>query len=213
VHATIVAGDPAQQSAALENLHSYDWILFTSKRTVTRFAALLHEHGKTFDSGQRLAAVGARTAQAMREHGWRVDFISEVADGRSFGDAMRKRLNDGPVRILFPCGARASNELEAALDGPAVAFERLVCYDTVESPDLAAQVETLPSPDVIVFTSPSAVHILLSRRPAEPHTKVVSIGPATTECLLGHGFPIVWEAVDRSMPGLAAEVVDGLNAN
>ncbi|MEW5875372.1 MAG: hydroxymethylbilane synthase [Candidatus Zixiibacteriota bacterium] len=213
VHAMIEAGDPQQQSASLKNLTAYDWVLFTSQKTVARFAALLKQHGASFQSGQRLAAVGSRTAKAMRDQGWRVDFISEVADGKSFGEAMRARLRDTNARILFPCGAKASNDLEDSIGGSGLDFERLVCYDTVESPSLAPQLERLAEPHLIVFTSPSAVDILLSRRRATRNTTVVSIGPATTDRLLSHGFPIVWETVDRSMTGLAAEVNSGLSAD
>ncbi|MBI5867380.1 MAG: uroporphyrinogen-III synthase [candidate division Zixibacteria bacterium] len=88
-------------------------------------------------------------------------------------------------------------------------MERFVCYDTIQHPDLEQTLLALPDPDVVVFTSPSAVKFLLACRTLPMHIHAVSIGPSTTDALIAAGFPLVWEAVDRSLEGLA-EVVHGL---
>jgi len=205
----IRAGSREQQVQVMANLGQYQWAFFTSQTTVSEFADLLREAGVTLPPQIRIAAVGNRTARAIKHQGWRLDFISEVADALSLGEqfAAHPDATSGP--ILFPCGAKASADLEATASESGLRLDRLVCYDTVEHPDLPQTVMALPEPHAVVFTSPSAAKFLMARRALPTHIPVVSIGPSTTDALIAAGFPIVWEAVDRSLKGLA-EVVHGL---
>lgn len=211
---TVPAGKPQEQANVIRDLHSCDWIIFTSQNAVAHFAHLLTKHAQALTQRQHLAAVGEQTARAMREQGWSPEFVSEVADGRSLGETLLPLIlesgADANPRVLFPCSVRASHDLQSALAG--VTFVRFECYDTREHPDLAETLPRTPEPGVIVFTSPSAVDILLSRRTVDREAVVVSIGPATTDTLLAQGFPLVWEPAERSMAGLA-RMINGLYAD
>jgi len=205
----VKAGSPEQHKQALSRLASYGWIFFTSQTTVTEFARLMQEAGASLSPQTMIAAVGNKTARAIKHQGWRLDFVSEVADAESLGKQFVAHPKAATGTILFPCGAKASADLEKIALGGGLLLERLVCYDTIEHPDLAQTLLALPDPDAAVFTSPSAVKFLVARRALPSHIPVVSIGPSTTDTLVAAGFPIVWEAVDRSLKGLA-EVVHGL---
>lgn len=219
VFVAVDAGDGESQKTAMTGLGSYDWIIFTSQITVLQFANLMDEHGSAFSPQNRLAAIGAKTARAMKEQGWKVDFVSDVPDARSLSEAFKAYLSDtsdsdsnSRPHILFPCSAKASHELESAAEKGGFDLDRLVCYDTIAHPDLKQSIGAQPQPDIVVFTSPSAAEFLLAESSLDPETAVVSIGPATTEYLLSRGFPLVWEAANRSMEGLA-EVIHGLLAD
>lgn len=219
VFVAVDAGDPDTQRRAMAGLNAYDWIIFTSQITVLQFANLMDQHGSAFTTQNRLAAIGAKTARAMKEQGWKVDFVSDVPDAVSLSEAFRAHLSgtsQGDVNskqhMLFPCSAKASHELESAAEKGGFELDRLVCYDTVAHPDLNSSISAQPQPDIVVFTSPSAAEFLLAESSLAPETAVVSIGPATTEYLLSRGFPLVWEAANRSMEGLA-EVIHGLLAD
>jgi len=203
------AGSTEQQAQVMTNLAKYQWAFFTSQTTVSEFANLLKEAGASLPAHTRIAAVGNRTARAIKHQGWRLDFVSEVADAVSLGDQFAAHPDSSAGPILFPCGAKASADLEATASESGLHLERVVCYDTIEHPDLTQTVMALTDPDTVVFTSPSAVKFLMARRPLLTHIPVVSIGPSTTDALVAAGFPIVWEAADRSLKGLA-EVVHGL---
>jgi hydroxymethylbilane synthase len=219
VFCAVDAGDDDSKKQAVTGLESYDWIIFTSQITVLQFATLMAKHQAQFTARTRLAAIGAKTARSMKEQGWKADFVSDVADAVSLGEAFMAHLADSSKaddkshpRILFPCSAKASHELESAAEKSGFALEQLVCYDTVAHPDLKQTIAAQLQADIVVFTSPSAAEFLLAENNLTHETVVVSIGPATSEYLLAHGFPLVWEAADRSMEGLA-EVIHGLIAH
>jgi hydroxymethylbilane synthase len=209
VFLAVRAGSPELRTQVMTGLAKYAWVLFTSQTTVTEFAGVMRDTGASLSPQTHIAAVGNKTARAIKHQGWRLDFVSETPDARSLGEQFISYVHDSADPILFPCGAKASADLEAIASESGLHLERLVCYDTVEHPDLALTLMALPDPDAAVFTSPSAVNFLMARRALPTHIPVVSIGPSTTDALVTAGFPIVWEAVDRSLEGLA-EVVHGL---
>lgn len=211
VFTAIEAGDPDQLKRTIQNLASYDWVMFTSQVTVREFHHLMNEYGVKWNNATRRAAVGKKTARAMGELGWKVDFVGDVADAVSLAEQFAQE-NKGQIgKVLFPCGQAAGNDLEAGLASSATQMERLVCYDMIPHPQLTSVIRGLPDPDAIVFTSPQAARFLLKERPLSKDTLAVSIGPATSETLLSLGCPMVYEAMDRSLEG-TAEVTRGIFA-
>ncbi len=209
VFSAIESGDPDSKKRAMDNLSSYDWIIFTSQITVREFKRLVDAHGANWSANIRIAAVGKKTARALSGLGWTTDFVGDVADAVSLAEQFALE-NQGQIgRVLFPCGNSASDDLELGLAAKGVQLERLVCYDMIPHSGLSSTVRALPDPDAIVFTSPQAVRFLLAERPLSKDTLAVSIGPATSEALLSLGCSLVYEALDRSLEG-TAEVIHGL---
>ena len=208
----VEAGDADRQKAVLNTLSNYNWIVFTSQVTVTRFQDMMAQHKVAFPESMRLAAVGRKTAGAMTDAGWRVDFTSHIADAESLGEEFLARHGEEALSMLFPCSAKAAQTLARTMSEGSVTLERLVCYDTVAHPDLAATVAALPGPDIVAFTSPSAVDFLLACESVGRELVPISMGPSTTARLRERGFAVVWEPADRSLEGLA-EVVHGLLAH
>jgi len=162
VFCAVDAGGHDSHLAVMAHLETYNWIIFTSQITVLQFAALMKKYETTLTPLTRLAAIGGKTKRAMEKQGWRVDFVSDVADAVSLGESFMVQLsatatdgNPSSARLLFPCSAKASHELEIAAAKSGINLERLVCYDTIEHPDLAQTVASLPQPDIVVFTSPA----------------------------------------------------------
>ncbi len=212
VFVAVESGDEKQQQEALTNLDRYHWIMFTSQVTVSRFKELLLASNQSIPDATKLGAIGRKTAAAMKREGWRTDFVSTVADAVSLGNEFVSKVTRDHVTILFPCSAKASDDFETTVGGSTMRFERLVCYDTVAHPNLKDTVSALPSPDIVVFTSPSASRFLLDTGAVPDDIVPISIGPSTTRALRERRFSIVWETVDRSLEGLA-EVTNGLLAH
>lgn len=211
VASATVAGDPEHQKRTMENLHVYDWVMFTSQSSVREFKRLMDAYGVAWDARTQRAAVGKKTAGAMAKLEWSADFVGDVADAGSLAQQFISE-QAGPVgKVLFPCGRLAGSELEAGLATLTAHFERLVCYDMIPHPQLKSAVRDASEPGAIVFTSQQAARLLLAERPALKNTMAVSIGPATSEVLLSLGCTLVYEALDRSLEG-TAEVIDGLFA-
>lgn len=208
----IESGDPKLQKQYLDDLASYDWVFFTSQVTVREFQRLTREHDAVLGDNTRIAAVGRKTAEAVRQSGWRVDFVADVADAFSLAEQFSHEHGGQIGRILFPCGQAASGELEGGLPEGVTRFDRMVCYDMIPHPDLKTVVADMADPDVIAFTSSQTARFLLAERTLSKGTVVLSIGQSTTETLLELGCPLVYEAMDRSLEGLA-EVINGLYAD
>lgn len=205
------AGSTNQQKNALADLDSYEWVMFTSQVSVREFKRLMDQHGATWSADTRRAAVGKKTARAMSELGWTVEFVGQVADAASLAEQFAFENRGEIGRVLFPCGVKAGNDLEVGLERSVARLERLECYDMDVHPDMVKTMAAAPDPAVIVFTSPLAARFILAERPLLKGCLAVSIGPATSEALLSLGCTLVYEASDRSLEG-TAEVINGLFA-
>ncbi len=203
------AGNSDQQKNALANLDSYEWVMFTSQVAVREFKRLMDQYGATWSDDTRRAAVGKKTARAMSELGWTVDFVGQIADAASLAEQFAFENRGEIGRVLFPCGTRAGNDLEVGLESAVTRLERFECYDMDVHPDLPGTMAVASSPNVTVFTSPQAARFLLAERPLLKDCLTVSIGPATSDTLLSLGCTLVYEAFDRSLEGIA-EVINGL---
>lgn len=175
---------------ALPVLHSlfnrhYDWLILTSKNAVEMF--FTHYPSVTFDY---LAAIGKKTAEALRERGYAVDFMPAEFNQEAFINESGSRLNG--CRILLPCSKDARPGLYHHLNQHAV-VERLDLYQPVVKEANVHQAHHLiinHQVDYVTFMSPSAVKGYFScynniERP------VIAIGPVTGNALRQMNQPFV----------------------
>ncbi|MBI5867379.1 MAG: hydroxymethylbilane synthase [candidate division Zixibacteria bacterium] len=62
----VPAGDPVQKARIASDMARYQWAFFTSQTTVTEFARLLSDAGVTLPAHVQIAAVGNKTARAIK---------------------------------------------------------------------------------------------------------------------------------------------------
>ena len=132
-----------------------------------------------------IAAIGPGTASALAEVGLRADVVADVHTQEGLVDAFPNR----PRRALFVGAEGARNHLADELGA-----EFLAAYRTVELP-----VEELPSADLAVLLSPSAVRAYARAGGRGP---AVSIGPQTTSAARVAGVEVVAEARSHDVQGL-----------
>lgn len=147
---------------------AYDWVVVTSANG----AGELGRRGLT---AQRIAAIGPATADALREHGLRVDLIAETHTQEGLRDA----LPAGRLLLAAAEGAR-----QDVLDADFVPL-----YRTVELPQ---EVDA----DIALLMSGSAARAL--RTPM----KVVAIGPQTADEARAAGHDVIAEAASHDIDGL-----------
>jgi uroporphyrinogen-III synthase len=145
----------------------YDWLVVTSANGAQELA----RRGVT---ANRIAAVGPATADALREHGLRVDHVASVHSQKGLRDELT-----GTLLLAAAEGARRD-----VLDADFVAL-----YRTVELPQ---EVEA----DLALLMSGSAARALRTRIP------VVAIGPQTAEEAHRLGFDVVAVASVHTVDGL-----------
>lgn len=173
----------------LNGLSPDDWVVFTSA-----FAVECVSHGYVDETRlPRVIAVGAETAAALLERGWRVD---EVADGGAAEvfDRLRGRLAEG--RIVYPRSSLAT----APQSWGGVHVQSPVVYDTVPR---VFDRSIIKRAEIAAVASPSAV--LAIGRVSLP---LASIGPTTTRVIRALGMKPAVEADKPSFDALARAIAE-----
>jgi uroporphyrinogen-III synthase len=175
-----------QLAAALANLASYDWLVFTSGNGVRFFferVASSEFASLRVDEWPRVAAVGEATARLLRERGVTADFMPESFTGEQLalglGDTVGKKVLLARAKIGRP-------EIVDLLRERGAVVDEIALYESVPVvPTAAALAELDKGIDVITFTSPSTVRHFLEIVKADSFAKAVRsaliacIGPTT----------------------------------
>ncbi|MFB6467960.1 uroporphyrinogen-III synthase [Cytobacillus sp. Hz8] len=145
---------------AIQNLASYDWVIFTSKVTVEIFFSLVDETV----SVPKIAVIGGKTEETIRKLGYHVDFLPHeyVAEGfiREFLPIVSKK-----AKILLPKGNLARDYIPNQLRTSERMVEELVVYETVfpeESKRMLRNLLEHGTMDILAFTSPSTIENFMS---------------------------------------------------
>ncbi|EOP21421.1 uroporphyrinogen-III synthase [Bacillus toyonensis] len=137
-------------------LHSYDWVIFTSKNGVTFFLDGLE---KKLPLTIKIAAVGVKTKLELEKRGYQVHFVPTSFVAEVFAEEFLKELS-GNERILFPKGNLARDVIPVKLRGIGVSLDELIVYDTKVNVEKKQELITalkVRKVNVITFTSPSTV--------------------------------------------------------
>lgn len=151
---------------------AYEWLVVTSRNGA-------HELARRGVTANRIAAVGPATADALRDHGLRVDLVAETHSQ----EGLRATLPEGRLLLAAAEGARRD-----VLDA-----DFLPLYRTVElRPDP-------PEGDVALLMSGSAARALVATGVRIP---VVAIGPQTAAEARSAGLDVVAVAQNHDLDGL-----------
>lgn len=204
--------DYAALDAALRALGSFDWLLLTSANAAEAVAARCEALGcGSALAGVRVAAVGAKCAEAAESHALPVSLVPEQADAESLAEALQSSVGAGQ-RLLFPRADIARPTLPERLRQVGAVVVDPIAYRTVAAePSPAALAELDLGTDWLTFTSPSTVRaftrLVGNRRAARLHAvPCVVIGPTTAAAAQQEGYQHVIEARERSMAGLVARI-------
>ena len=191
------------------DLDGTDLVCLTSPNGVRLLFERLHRSGQDARAlhGRTIAAIGPGTARALRAHGIEPD----VVPARSVAESLVEALEGVPVtRALIARAVEARDVLPDALRERGVHVDVLPLYETVaESLDDTARDAALRA-DYITFTSSSTVTRFLDAAGAPPgdHTKIVSIGPVTSQTLRERGLTPHVEAERHDIDGVVAVIVE-----
>ncbi|HTV52476.1 MAG TPA: uroporphyrinogen-III synthase [Steroidobacteraceae bacterium] len=204
--------DAAPLAAALAHLAEVDWIVFTSRHAVSAVAAeLAHLRLGMPAHGVRIAAVGERTAAALRERHWPLDLLPEEASAEALVRALVAQLSPG-ARVLFPASSRALPTLPEGLRAHGIEVIQVEAYRTESAPlDAASCHREIERGDIgaVTFTSPSTV-IELDRALGAGYfdrlledAATVALGATTARALAARGH-VCALAAPTTLAGLAA---------
>ncbi|HUN30241.1 MAG TPA: uroporphyrinogen-III C-methyltransferase [Alphaproteobacteria bacterium] len=186
--AIVPPDDAAAAHRAIDDLSSYRWIVFTSQNGVDAFfdrlAAL--DSDARYIGATRVAAIGAKTAERLREFGVRADLVPGAFVSEEIARALLQATHSGD-RILIYRAQEARDVLPQMLEDAGREPHVVAAYKTVfdVDPDFAHKVARA---DVITFTSASTVRgyveLLGGAAPAREAARnklIACIGPITAE--------------------------------
>jgi uroporphyrinogen-III synthase len=207
----------AALDAALRNLSQYQWLIVTSAngaRVAQERMAALGIEAETL-AHLRVAAVGASTAQALRDAGMRVNITPREYVAESLVEALGGRVRG--ERVLLARAAVARDVIPDALRAQGATVDVADAYRTVIPKDSVTAMRTIfgegaHAPDAATFTSSSTVTNFLALLRAAGVTapaamKAVSIGPVTSATLRENGWEPAAEADPHDLSGLVESVV------
>ncbi|MEA2217121.1 MAG: uroporphyrinogen methyltransferase / synthase, partial [Solirubrobacteraceae bacterium] len=196
----------------------YDLVCVTSANGVEGLFARLAAGEPPRDArslaGARIAAIGAGTVAALAARGIRADIVPERAVAESLVEAL-----DGLAvrRALIARASQAREVIPEALAAKGVQVDLLDVYETVAEAPEAGVIEQAVCADYITFTSSSTVRFFLEAAGGagaiSQASRIVSIGPVTSDALREHGLEPHLEAERHDVEGiveaLLADAADG----
>jgi uroporphyrinogen III methyltransferase/synthase len=190
----------------------YDLVCLTSPNGVSALFERLAAGGRDARAlaGARVATIGPGTAQALATHG----IVADIVPERFVAEALVEALEGVPVKRALVARARDAREvLPEALRERGAEVDVLDLYETVAEPLSERALESARSADYITFTSSSTVRFFLQAASPRgeaaalsPATRIVSIGPVTSQTLREHGLEADVEASRHDIDG----VIDAL---
>jgi len=203
---------------AIENLKTYDWLVFTSVNGVKYFFERLFYKGLDVRvlGHLKTAVIGPVTKARLADFGIIADILPESYRAESVVAAFAGQ-NLKAKKILLPRAREARAVLPVELEKMGAAVDEITAYVTrpVDSGanDLTADLQA-SRVDLITFTSSSTVTNFKALLPAEgwrdllAGTRIASIGPITTETAEKLGFDVDITAETYTIPGLCAAIVN-----
>ncbi|WP_226677453.1 uroporphyrinogen-III synthase [Mesobacillus jeotgali] len=160
VEIPLIAFQPVKASEkllkTLADLHTYNWIIFTSNVTVETFYSFLKKGQALLP---KIAVIGEKTKEALVDMGEKVDFVPEEYVAEGFVDEFLPHVKQGE-RILIPKGNLARDYISAALMEKGAIINEVIIYETYlpeESKGKLVKMLTEESLDILTFTSPSTI--------------------------------------------------------
>ena len=201
---------------AIENLSTYEWLIFTSVNGVSYFFNRLFAKNKDVRAlrNVRTAVIGPATAKRLFDFGLQSDIVPETYRAESIIKAFAgKDLSDR--KILLPRAKEARPILPVELIRMGAIVDEVTAYCTRSVPgngDLLLNRLKEKTIDLITFTSSSTVKNFHALLPAQDlktlmqNVTVACIGPITADTARDLGFDIHIIAESYTIPGLCEAI-------
>ncbi|MBW2239354.1 MAG: uroporphyrinogen-III C-methyltransferase [Deltaproteobacteria bacterium] len=202
---------------AIENLSSYDWLIFTSVNGVNFFFERLFQKNKDVRALKDIhtAVIGPATEKRLFDFGLKSDIVPESYRAESVVKAFAGKDVTGK-KILLPRAKEARPVLPLELKKMGAAVDEVTAYRTHAVKDnadvLSARLKER-SIDMITFTSSSTAKNFHALFPNEDlkdlmqGVTIASIGPVTADTARDLGFDVHIVAESYTIPGLCQAIL------
>lgn len=202
---------------ALKKLNCYEWVVFTSANAVD---VVFDEYSVFFlkeNSGVKLAAIGPKTAEALRKYGFEPDFIPK----EYVAEAILPGLGNLQGKwVLLPRAEIARQALPKAIANAGGIAHEIIVYQTLPAQVDENGLSALKSGvDVITFTSASTVQnfvAMMRQNKLDPlnlpnNPIFACIGPITEQAAREEGLFNLVVAKEYTTEGLIQEISRQVN--
>jgi uroporphyrinogen III methyltransferase/synthase len=211
--------DFAPVDRSLDQLRAgqWDWLVFTSANGVHALLRRLDALGRDLrDLGRvKLAAIGPKTADALREYRLRADLVPD-ATFSSEGLAAALGPHVAGKRVLLARANRGRELLREVLTKTAARVEQVSVYDQVDAEADDAVLDALRRGEIRYVTLPSsniargllaAFDETIRGRVERGEIRLVAISPETGHAVRELGYPVAAEAEVFTEDGLIDAVI------
>ncbi|MCM3704461.1 MULTISPECIES: uroporphyrinogen-III synthase [Cytobacillus] len=197
VEIPLIAFEPLWNKALVQahkEIHTYDWVIFTSKTAVDAF----FDNFSLSSSFPKIAVIGENTKKFLVDKGLKVDFVPGEYVAEGFVEDFLPLVEEG-MKILIPKGNLARGYIAASLSEKGARVDEIIVYKTVfprKSINLLKDQLSGKGLDILPFTSPSTVdHFMeavkeLGFLTAVKDSVVGCIGPVTKERAEAYGLQV-----------------------
>lgn len=194
--------------AAIHQLPSFDWIVFTSANGVERFAHACRESNVSIGS-IAAACVGPATEAVARARGFDVRVVPDEFTGDAVATALATRTDIAGARILLARAAGARASVADILRERGADVTDVEVYRSVPDEAGAAKLQRLLTDDgidIVTFTSGSTVRYFSRYVGGVGRARVAVIGPITADAAMQHGITVAAVANPHTTAGLVAAI-------
>lgn len=174
----------------LNNIESYNWILFTSQNAIRLFFSIIKEasidHRRL--SKIKFAVIGSGSKEELEKYGYYADFMPDKYTTDDLAHKFSKIVEENE-KVLIPRAIQGSKELTSIFSKNKINFKEVLFYDVVgklcEETILNDDINYI---DCFVFASASGVNeffkeISKNNHKLSSHTKIVCIGKVTAQAV------------------------------
>ncbi len=209
--------DWAPVDHAIENLASYEWLVFTSANGVQVFLQRLFAVGRDMCAlgGVKLAAIGPKTAEALAQYHLKADLVPAKYQSEDLACALREKVEPS-TRVLLARADRGRDLLRKELSR-CCHVEQIVVYsqvDVIAADDPVLDHLRRGEIDYITLTSTNIARALLRNLDAPTlarlqsgEIRLVTISPVTSGDVHALGLPVAAEAASATADGVLAAIV------
>ena len=195
--------------AAISNIDSFDWIIFTSANGVISFFQRLEKLRGDMNLNSKFACVGPQTEAELRRHGAKASFIPKEFLTESLGEELSRSENLLGKKVLLARAESANKAIKNALDRAGAIVTEAPVYRTVSRKNQNPRL--LDGVTDITLTSPSTVEGLLASVGAieifSREIKVHCIGPVTAQKARALGLRVDSVANVHTIEGLTVSLL------
>ena len=203
---------------AIDQLKSYDWILFTSANGVNFFWQRVKERGKALrlPSSVKVCAIGPATANRLKKKRVSVHYIPKEFIAESILEGFEKMVIKGK-RILLARAKKARDVLPEGLKDLGAEVDVVAVYRTIRPRAGSKRLRRLLTEgeiDVVAFTSSSTVNHFAKLLKKEDLKKLLKgiaiacIGPVTARTAVDWGWKVQIQPKQYTIPGLTRAIAD-----